>query len=313
MDQALVNYESTIGRTVDIAHYYHRGTQLFPTASEIARARQSGAHRLLLENWKPENGSSWAAVAAGAQDSEIDAEAAYIKANFSEKFFLSVHHEPDDEVIDSAGSGFMAADYRAMFRHVVLRLRADGVDNIVTVMDYTGSPKWGSQSWFDQMYPGDDVVDWLAEDPYVVGPAGGSFDSNYDQMVNRQFAGYSFPGFYDWAYTIGGDKPIMLAEWGVDDPAADPGYKAAKFNYIASHLADMPRVKALVYWNSNTFPNVGTTRVDSSASALAAFRSLGSLPVLNPPVRSRDRPWQMSPAWRLAFGALAGATPVRLP
>jgi beta-mannanase len=284
VDQALTNYETTIGRTVDIAHYYHRGTQLFPTASEISRAHQAGAHRLLLENWKPENGSTWAAVAAGAQDAEIDAEAAHIKANFGDKFFLAIHHEPDDEVVATSGSGFTASDYAAMFRHVVLRLRGDGVSNIVTVMDFTGSPKWGSQSWYNAMYPGDDVVDWLAEDPYVVGPTGGSFDSDYDQMVNRTFSGYAFPGFYDWADQVGGNKPIMLAEWGVDDPASSPGYKAAKFNYMASHLGDMSRVKALVYWDSNTFPNVGTTRVDSSASSLAAFRALGSLPVLNPPV-----------------------------
>ena len=284
-DQAITNYEQTIGRTLGLVHYYHRGTTLFPTGPEIARARQAGANRLLLENWKPENGSTWAQVAAGAQDAEIDAEAAHIKATFPERFFLAVHHEPEDEVIETAGSGFTAADYRAMFRHVVLRLRADGVDNAVTVADYTGAPKWGSQSWYDAMYPGDDVVDWLAEDPYVMSPGTG-WDSNYDQMVDRTMSGFTFPGFYTWAGSMGQGKPIMLAEWGVDDPSSSPGFKAAKFDYIASHLSDMPRVKALVYWNSNNFPNVGTTRVDSSASSLAAFRALGDLPLLNPPVPS---------------------------
>src|SRR5215470_19414113 len=37
-DRALVNFESLIGRPVNIAHYYHRAGQLFPTPSEITRA-----------------------------------------------------------------------------------------------------------------------------------------------------------------------------------------------------------------------------------------------------------------------------------
>jgi hypothetical protein len=275
-----------MGRTAGIAHYYHRGTQLFPSAKEIARAREAGKRRLLLENWRPENGYSWAQVANGAVDGLIDQEAAYIKANFPERFFLAIHGEPEDEVIQTSGSGYTAADFRAMFRHVILRLRADGVTNVVSVVDYTGNPKWGSMSWFDDMYPGNDVVDWLAEDPYIIGPEGGWYDNDYDHFVNRTFPGYSFPGFYTWAGRIAPGKPIMISEWGVDELSTDSTWKAGKFANFSGHASDYPLVKALVYWNSNSFNPVGTTRIDSSSASLDAYRKLSHLAALNPPVPS---------------------------
>ena len=141
-----------------------------------------------MENWKPELGNTWAQVAAGvpAVDQEIDNEAAYLKTVYTKPFFLSVHHEPENEIIATPGSGYTAADYAAMYRHVVLRLKADGVTNAIFVMDYMGYFKWGLQSWFNDLYPGDDVVDWIAYDPYST--AGGTFAT----MVNaprRHLAG----------------------------------------------------------------------------------------------------------------------------
>jgi hypothetical protein len=281
-DQALVNFESLIGRKASIVHYYHRAS-LFPNSTEIARARQTDKRRLLLVNWKPEGSHTWHQVANGAVDGLIDQEAAYLKSHFTERLFVSIDAESEDKVNNTSGSGFTAADFRAMFRHVVLRLRADGATNIVTVMDYIGLPTWGSKAWFNTMYPGNDVVDWLAEDPYIIGPKGSWYDNDYDHFVNRTFPGYSYPGFYTWAGNIAPGKPIMIAEWGVDE-LSDTTWKAGKFNDMAAHLADMPRVKALVYWNSNYHSPVGTTRVDTSSASLNAFKSLSHLAALNPPV-----------------------------
>jgi hypothetical protein len=285
-DQALTEFESTTQRTAAIVHYYHGATSLFPSASEISRARQTGHRRLLLINWKPEAGHTWAQVANGASDSIIDKEAAYIKSHFTERFFLSIEAEPENNVNTTAGSGFTPADFRAMFRHVVLRLRADGVSNVVTVMDYIGLPTWGSKSWFSAMYPGNDVVDWLAEDPYIIGPKGSWYDNDYAGLVNRTFPGYSFPGFYSWAGNVAPGKPIMLAEWGVQELSGDSSWKPGKFNNIGSHLANWPLLKAFVYWNSNYHAPVGTTRVDSSSASLTAYRNLAHLAALNPPVPS---------------------------
>ncbi len=284
-DQALVNFENTQGRLSDLLHYYHVGAATFPTPGEIARASQGGRNRILLENWKPEQGRTWAQVAAGdpTVDAAIDREAAYLKSHYWAKFFLAIHHEPEDEVNPAAGSGYTAQDYRAMYRHVVQRLRADGVSNAVTVMDYMGAPKWGSQSWFNDLYPGDDVVDWIAEDPYSIGTSA-PWRADFGGMVDRR-DGSGFPGFYSWATSRHPGKPIMLAEWGVTENPNNGGSKTAFFNSMLSDLRSYPAIKALVYWNAPSFPALanGATRIDSSSSALAAFRQLSQAGIFNSP------------------------------
>ncbi len=274
-DQSLTNFENQQGRLSDVLHYYHVGTGLFPTANEINRTHEGGETRLLMENWKPELGHTWAQVAAGvpAVDTEIDNEAAYLKSHFTTKFFLSIHHEPEDEVIPTAGSGYTAADYAAMYRHVVLRLKADGVTNAVYVMDYMGYWKWGEQSWFNSLYPGDAVVDWIAYDPYSTGS--GTFAS----MVNAK-DGTKWPGFYTWATTVHPGKPLMLGEWGVTEVSSNANGKANFFNTMPNYEKSFPAIKALLYWNAAGYP----TRIDSSPQSLAAFQQLAKNPLYNTPL-----------------------------
>lgn len=271
-DQALTNFENQQGRLSDLLHYYHVGTTLFPTANEINRTQEMGETRLLMENWKPELGHSWAQVAAGvpAVDTEIDNEAGYLKSHFTSQFFLSIHHEPENEVIQTAGSGFTAADYAAMYRHVVLRLKADGVTNAVFVMDYMGYSKWGEQPWFSALYPGDNVVDWIGYDPYSNG--NGTFAS----LVNGK-DGAAWPGMYTWATTNHPGKPLMLAEWGVTESGNANG-KANFFNTMPAYEQSFPAIKALIYWNDGALP----TRIDSSPQSLAAFQQVAKNPLYNP-------------------------------
>jgi beta-mannanase len=263
---------------MDIYHGYHVAPQLFPTKEEIGIARQTGKHRLLMENWKPEDGHTWAQVAKGSSDAQIDREAAYLKATYTAKFFLAVHHEPENEINATAGSGFTATDYRAMFRHVVLRLRNDGVRNAVTVMDYMGDPTWGAKPWFRDLYPGDDVVDWVAADPYACVRVDNCGD--FAGLVNRRYgSSSSWPGFYKWSTTNHASKPIMIAEWGVFEHTSDPSKKAAFFRSVMSELGNFPKIKALVYFDS-PHASRGDTRVTSSPVSLAAFRQLVDLPAL---------------------------------
>ena len=62
-DQALAEFERDTGQTQAIYHAYHRGTELFPTATEMQLARDPANPRLLFLNWKP-TGASWAEIAA---------------------------------------------------------------------------------------------------------------------------------------------------------------------------------------------------------------------------------------------------------
>lgn len=266
-------WEAKVGRKMDIFHMYHSGDELFPTQAEMGLTTEPGANRILLLNWKVAAGTTWAAVARGDKDARIDRLAQYIKANVQKKFFLALHHEPEDEVNNNPGSGMTAKDYGNMWRHVVLRMKALGVTQVVWTIILMGFQDWSEKPWFDDLYPGDDIVDWIAYDPYMYADANGDFN----KLVNRVTP--KFPGFYTWATTKHPGKPLMLAEWGVFESSTNKSLKPKMYNTVASQIGNYPAIKAISYFNSPIAPR-GDTRVDSSPEALAAFRKLMGSDVL---------------------------------
>jgi hypothetical protein len=271
----LAQDESLSKRPMDIVHEYHVNGALFPNAAERALALQPGSNRLLFLNWKPATDMTWRSVADGKADSRIDAEASYIKSNFNYPFFLTIWHEPENDVNATAGSGETAADYAAMFHHVVSRLRADGATKFVSVMDYMGYVPWAQKSWFSQLWPGNDVVDWVGIDPYGTGDASGYNSGDFNTLVNRTAAG--FPGFYNWAVQVHPGIPIMVAEWGIGERSSNPTGKATYYDSVAAEIARYPQIKALVYFDTTWCPGAdfGDTSPDSSATSLAAWQKLG--------------------------------------
>lgn len=277
-DTALTNFEKTAGRDMDIAHYYKRGqSAMFPAAAELNRQDEAGKNRILFYNWKP-TGLTWRQVAEGGADDYLKKLAAHMKANANKPFYLSLNAEMEDEVNTNAASGQTATDFKNFFRHTVSVLRANDVTNMVSVMNYTGLEKWGGMPWFEDLYPGDDVVDWIAQDPYAFG-SGSVWLSDFEGMVNRTSNAKTWPGFYNWAATNYPDKPQMIGEWGVDQPASSPGYKADFFKTAAADLATLPKLKALVYWDSNGVDtsgnalSVGRTQISNDSAVQSAFRS----------------------------------------
>jgi len=275
-------YERRIGRPVDIYHGYHSTADLFPSASEIALTREAGRHRMLVLNWKPDSGKTWRQVAQGATDAQIAREAAYLKTHFTKKFWLVIHHEPEEEVKTAPNSGYTAADYRAMFRHVVGRFRAHGTKNILFTMVYMGFSGYMVKPWFKDLYPGDRYVDWVGFDPFAK-----SNIKDYPGLINK-VAGpqqsLGFPGFYDYSAKYFPDKPLMLSEWAVLEVPGDPGRKPAFFKNVGKTFADYPRIKALSYFNTThavNMPDGGNTSIDATSQALKAFRALGKLPEFN--------------------------------
>jgi hypothetical protein len=181
--------------------------------------------------------------------------------------FLTIQHEPENDIIADPGSGMTAADYVAMYRYVVGRLRALGVDNVVYVMGFMGFERWATL--VDDIYPGDDVVDWIAYDPY-----GFREHETFDMILNDP-GGNGWPGFYDWATAKYPGTPIMLGEWGFDLQSND---RAADIVAAAPTIlrSEFPMIKALVYWN-----DIGRTvdaRLGGGAANAAAFaRSFAEL------------------------------------
>ncbi|MFI5895237.1 DNRLRE domain-containing protein [Actinoplanes sp. NPDC051513] len=281
-DTALKNWEALTGRTSTIFHAYHKGDEKFPTKAEIAMTRDPARRRVLLLNWKVAYGTTWAKVAAGDKDARIDAWAAYVKANYgAQKFFLALHHEPENDVKTTASSGMTAKDYAAMYRHVIERLRADGVTNVVNVLALMGNEKWMAQSWWKDLYPGDDVVDWIGLDSYVSVEKAYYHFGDFGSLLDRQPTGGGL-GFYDWSVKNHPSKPIMVAEWGMYHRIAYPTSKAAAFGTVVPELTKHPKVKAIVYFDTaQDDEGDRNIAVDSTADSLAAFRKAAASPIFD--------------------------------
>ncbi|HEX5199396.1 glycoside hydrolase family 26 protein [Paractinoplanes rhizophilus] len=280
---ALAEFERKTGRTQAIYHAYHGGIrQLFPTPQEIAIARQHGRKRILFLNWKPES-ASWAAIARGDKrtDAFLDRLAAHINKNFPERFFLAVHHEAENDVRAKAGSGYTARDYAAMFRHVVKRLRAHGVHNMVTVLVHMAYVPHATQSWFNDMYPGDDYVDWIGFDTYAYSDPGYGH-GDFAEVFNRKIeisGKRSWPGFYTWAVTRHPGKPLMIAEWGVWSSKRNTAYKVDFYRELGREIRRFPKIRAMVQFETPHNQKGQDSSVDSTPAALHAYRKLGKLPI----------------------------------
>jgi Glycosyl hydrolase family 26 len=275
-DQALLEWEAKSGRTASVYHTYHRGDELFPTKAEIAMASDPAKPRVLFVNWKVDYGTKWSNVAAGEQDARIDRLAAYIKANYTAKFFMTMHHEPENDVDNTPGSGRTAKDFAAMFRHTVQRLRAQGVDNAVFVVAYMGIEKFYNESWWTELYPGDDVVDWIGLDAYVASQPGGYHYGGLSELVNRTTDPAKFPGFYNWSQTFHANKPLMLSEWGVHEYAADPTQKAQTLSKVLTELDKFPAIKGMLWFDTAKDQNGADIRIDSSPLALTEFQKIAA-------------------------------------
>jgi beta-mannanase len=194
------------------------------------------------------------------------------------KLFLNIYHEPEDNVIPTAGSGMTAADYAAMYRRVVTKLREAGVTNAVYVWNTMGFYGW--RQYLDDLYPGNEYVDWLAYDPYITNDTAVDLHG----MINFTFRGMpDWPGYYAWVTAKAPGKPVMLAEWGVDlRTNADP---SSKLNVDVNEIVRRyPMLKAMVYWNDRNDHHVDVRIDDPSAKGVAygaAYRRLAAHPVFN--------------------------------
>jgi hypothetical protein len=188
-----------------------------------------------------------------------------------------VHHEPENDVDPRPGSGRTATDYAAMVRHVLVGLRERGVSNLVSVMNYMAYVPWNTQPWFESLYPGDDVIDWIAVDAYAYSERDGYGYGDFAEMMNRRSSSKpSWPGFYNWAAERHPDKPLMLGEWGVWHHDGNPGHRAGFYGSVSRQMPLFPRVKAMVYFDTPSDQRGRDSRVDRTPDGLAAYRELSS-------------------------------------
>ncbi|MET0492370.1 MAG: glycosyl hydrolase, partial [Actinoplanes sp.] len=188
---------------------------------------------------------------------------------------LVLNHEPENDVIAKGGSGWEAKDFAAMYRHTILRLRSKGVDNAINVMAYMGNEKWMAQSWWSDLYPGDDVVDWMGLDSYVSAEKGYYHYGMFGDLLDRKAP--NGPTFYDWATAKHASKPLMIAEWGVYHRVGKATDKTDGFRSVLPELKKRPNIKAIVYFDTKKDDQGDRDiSIDGSKANLAAFRTLAA-------------------------------------
>lgn len=210
-------------------------------------------------SWKIGAGSgtgTWADVANGVYDTQIDNCAAGIKT-YPFKMMLCIFHEPEDNVNTS---GNTRPAYRAMWQRVRARFDALGVDNVVWYLQFAGAPNHAvnaAGSGFEDMYPGDDYIDWLGMDPYTHSPT----RNTLDELVNQTAGGPSgYGGWYNWAQTNHPSKPIILGEFGAGNVGCqgastlgvqftDAQGASVVNDWIAALGVTNTAIKAFCYWN----------------------------------------------------------------
>lgn len=177
--------EQRLGRQMDIQHTYHSVGD--NTLSATDRYFATRANTMLFTNWKPT--ASWGNLTG--QNAAIDSMAASIKSISPNRIFLTLNHEPENDVspggdpncpsVTYKGTSGSVADYRAMWRHVRERFAADGVNNVVWVMDYMNWPPW--DCLIPDLWPGNDLVDWVTFNGYQLS-GNGTFTSAVGHIYN---------------------------------------------------------------------------------------------------------------------------------
>jgi hypothetical protein len=178
-----------------------------------------------------------------------------------------------DEWIADQKSWRGPENFKAAYRHVVDRVRAQGASNIKW-MFHTNNYSYPMDTWnfAPTYYPGSDYVDWLGLSVY-----GQQFKDEPNPDI---------PSLVDWPYqemcALDPNKPIMIAEWATGDfpHSIDEHGGMGKGEWIRQGLelfrTRYPRLKAAVYWHErwqNPDQSYSNLRVNSSVESLQAYRA----------------------------------------
>lgn len=241
----IVYHEQRIGRQVDLVKEYKtQGGQL--SADDKYFINRPGTY--LVMTWKPASNFGAGAGGTAAVNSDIDAMADSIKSVAPKKIFLSVWHEPENDVSpgtsacsSAQGNAGSPAQYRAMWANVRSRFDARSVKNVVWTFMPMGYSGWNCLE--KDMWPGNNLVDWIMWDPY-----GSGDNDSWNKTISP---------FYNWmtnntdsshAYT---SKVWGIAEtsihWHAAESSAASFWQGAK---TALEANTFPRLKAYMVFDS---------------------------------------------------------------
>jgi len=266
--QNITDAEAAIGRKYAIDHQFYGWGAAIPSAYETWTAAHGRIPMVSLCACKFETGTAvkWAAIASGKYDSYLSSIARGFVALKQPAFFVF-----DSEPERQSGLKGTAADYRAAFRHVVAVFRAKKADSVAFVFattSYAFLPESGQSALVKSFYPGDNVVDWVAADPY-----------NFDTAGAWHSLSYEMGPWYAWASTL--KKPLAFVEWGTKEDATQVNRKAMWFRAALDVLDSRYKdVRAVVYFDERKHERgtINDWRIDTSPTSLSAFAEVAKSP-----------------------------------
>jgi len=260
--------EADIGRKLDINQRFYAYNEAITGEGERWDISNG---RIPLVTW---GASDTIALKNGSQDAWVKKQAAALR-DLKAPLFLRFYHEMDGDYRKS--QVHTPADFIAAWRRVHGLFKQVGATNVAFV--------WCPTAWkFRQasanpkpqdFWPGDAYVDWVAADGYNWYPALPSAKWNNWQKVWQKF--------YEWAVTK--NKPIMAAEYGVQEDPAVPGRKGKWFTGARETLkTTMKQFQAIVYFDVriNKSGHTFDWRLRSSSSSLASWKKMANDPYFNP-------------------------------
>jgi len=208
------------------------------------------------------NKKIWACIADGNMDAKLQEMAKQIRISGVEKMGFSFVIEPEDEIrchnerrqnpgaqcvpINRSIDMGSKENYIGAWRRLVTVFDNAGVNNVdfIWVLQGTTFDPNRRQPGFEaplDMYPGNDVIDWVAADIYNTAFTKNSWKSMAELTI----------AFVKWAEINSPNKPLMLPEFGVaEDPdGVDKNRRANWLREAAAWLKKQERIKGVAYFN----------------------------------------------------------------
>ena len=288
-DASMRDAEQRYGRDFPVWHSYHpAGADHLPMspvgqtgAAEVAHAEAGG---IPLVSWKPVEDWSTATGNDAGVNAMIQQAGRNVRAVAPHPVMLTIYHEPQDNVGGGTDcpikpgnpAGNTPATYRAMWANVERQFAAVGATNVVWVMNYMSYDKW--DCLLDELWPGDNLVDWVGFDAYQ---GRGSWDDTVGRYY-RLLNDHARPG-HDYA-----GKPYILMEFGSNNPDQPPSWTCQIYADAKAALdaGDYPNLRGYLIWDSHA--NGANNRTDQTADGTpdpdeqAAFNAFANDPLLEP-------------------------------
>ena len=244
---ALAAAERFAGRPYDLVYRFHGIDEEIPTTDERAVVESGRALHLSIDTHVADSraGLTWRAVAAGTYDALLRRQARGV-AGLGKPVFVTYEHEMDQAFKSSLGT---PKDFVAAWRHVHDLYEEEGAGNAVWVWVASGTTETIPVA--REMWPGDDVVDWISWDVYNA--SGCRFDGT-DVSRWSSFAD-ELDVFYTWlrregpAAGIDIRKPLMISEMGSIVYPDAPSRTADWYAEVSAVLEKRPEIRAVGLWD----------------------------------------------------------------